>query len=361
MAATVLVAAVAAALAPVPLALAARTADRHLDLDGALVTALDLLDSRDPFCRLVVTRVAAWVSGLELRRAVPVRLPASALLLPALITLAFALCARTPPDVVGSQQRAQVPLDPSVAGLSRDLREAVATMLSTQSPITEEIVDIGRRALEIDSALRGGRLDPEQARIALLELTGSGAEATRTTEQNRLSPSGRDEAAEGESGAVDTGLAVLRAVARNGASPLLLTKTASTGGRDVVHDESNRLGSVSGAGGDGDGAGLGRAAFRFREPGAREAEPDRQDGARTWSLPEPFRRTEAGYATAGEEGSLADARGVVTGRETTGAWGRLLTTPERVVVEAYFDRLRLLRRAEEPGTGGPNNQKEKRS
>jgi hypothetical protein len=161
-------AALAAALWPVEVRTVTRSADRQLGLEGALATAFEVVASPDPFKRLLVRRTAAALGPIRPSRAVPLRPPPVALLVPALLALAFLLGpqAATAP---ASSDRGSVPLpsDPVLEQLSHDLREIAVTLLRDPHASSPSAVDRVRRLVTIDEALRRGALDPKQVRLAL--------------------------------------------------------------------------------------------------------------------------------------------------------------------------------------------------
>lgn len=161
-------AALAAALWPVEVRTVTRAADRQLGLEGALATALEVVASPDPFKRLLVRRTAAALGPIRPSRAIPLRPPPVALLVPALLALALLLGpqAATAP---ASSDRGSVPLpsDPVLKQLSNDLREIALALLRDPYASSPSAVDRVRRLVNIDEALRRGALDPKQVRLAL--------------------------------------------------------------------------------------------------------------------------------------------------------------------------------------------------
>ena len=342
-----------AAFAPVREAPLAREIDRRLKLGGALVTALEVEGSPDPICRLLVHRTAAMLMSIPLRQAVPLRLPVVALVLPALLTMAIGLRASVRP--VDSPTRfVDQSMNPADRELSRDLQEVASMMLSSQGPVTEEIVQAARRLLEIEAALRRGDLDPGQVRASLVELAGS--LDRRSREEIKRNPTHAPEPPAGHR-LVPVAPGVPHAEWSDALEALARGDSAATSG-SVPGIASAAFGSPEGRSnlrgdgssgtsqrGSGRGAGVDAADLMMAETEPPWREVARTSGRSSWILPRPSRLTETeGSAVTGppgEESSSWPAGKRQSSRLVLPA--RPFTAEEQRLVEAFF---RVLHRAE---------------
>jgi hypothetical protein len=323
-----LLASLAAASVPVQSRLVTREADRRLRLDGALLTAVDVLDSTEPIRGLLVRRTAGAIRGARLRQALPVRLPAGALLLPALATAAFAVSTQAPPTgaVAAYETHVAASIPPE---LSAELQRAAAELL-TLDERSPQTVAAARELLRIDVALRGGEAEIETIRQQLAELAsrldaGSAPSAAAPGRAPQQRPAGR---------AAEIVLSVVRTSGRPGASAATI-ETAATGAETPGPDGS-MPGRAQAAAGRGEGAGLGRAGTGV--PPSTDAAGATDEARATWSLP-AITGARRGVVPARAGATVSDARaGSAASARLTRAEARL-TREERRLVESYFEAL----------------------
>jgi len=295
-----------------------RKADRRLGLQGALVTSMEVLDSPDPVCRLLTRRTAAATARIRTRRAAPLRIPAIALLVPALATVAVAVGRQPRPVVTSRDAGSGLTSAAAKTRLSHDLQGSASLLLSVDVLSTGQAMTTASRLLEIDRALRGGELDSPRARVLAFEAVASlqresAMPGYKTTPgPDDPSPGGGERGPFGLSEAVASLLGVALPAEDSRSIPAALAR------------------------GGGQGAGLGTVALSAR--------PERADAPMSptdvWEFPRPPRSSGRGTRQAGRGEADPDAPGPGERGSSLHTSHLRLTAVERVVVESYIDRLK---------------------
>lgn len=326
----------AGATAPVSVARAARTADRRLGLEGALSGSLEFLGSADPMHRLLVRRTAGSLPPDALGLAMPLRPPRFALLAPVLTAAALLASGHAP--AVPETSSASVPvLLPAQAALSRGLQHAAARLVlhpAGAGELGELSVESARHLLELDAALRTGRMTPAEVLARVRARTSA-------LEHEVAAPG----AAAGSIGPAEGGrrvaepppwLAELKSLADLPAEDAGENRGASVPGEGADAAAAADVRGLAGPGGTGDDAGLG-AAVLGRTRGNSLAD---DLGSAAWSLPAPARAPEAGGGGHGGAGiETGDAPPDRVSALQIAEAGRPLSRRERATVEAYWKAL----------------------
>jgi hypothetical protein len=337
---------------------AIRAADRKLGLQGALLTALETTDSQEPIHRLLVTRTAQAVETARPWRALPLRPHRIALLVPAMVMLAFSL------EVAATSQRwdrnAAMPA-PAVLEFSGDLQKAVAKAFYQEAAGDRFSPEELGALLEIDEALLRGEITLVQARAELAGWLEAGTPVRETAVRPGATESGSPRRGDGggpASRAPGTLVAALRALANPGSAG----RSAPGDGEGPEGPHAGTEGrDGSGIGGRGDGAGRGLALSGVnRDRTAREGTQPR--GGSVWTLPGSDRITGIARAASKPSPDPNSSRqgSVEQAGSRVGFERKRLTAGELEMVAAYHRYLRQRMETESPPGGSAGDEEHRR-
>jgi hypothetical protein len=317
----------------------ARRIDRRLGLDAALVTSLQVRESSDPICRLLLARMETALRPIPMRTAVPLRPPAAALVVPALVVLAAGLSLRAPSAVQGPGEGGG-PIGHDAQGLSDQIQATASRIVLSDAAAPQEVSEVARRLLEIDEALRRGALGAREAGAALArlrdELSAHAPGGERARQASREAGNGGSDGARG-AGSSQTELASPSGDWRSALAMLVEIPRSSVSGAGAALDRS---------------AGRGRAELDAGETAASLRAEERSRASGAWWLPPPSGPTGADGGSAGDPAASIDPSPVGSGRiagPRRDGPAFLMTPAERDLVQRYFESLRR----REGGVHGP--------